>query len=120
MYFEGVCVLYRFSKRYHMKRWKSEMLQKLPGNYVAGHQKCCKLYAKRRGWSIIWGPYHGGGQDHGSRDHIYVYVYIYMYIYIYYINIHVSFHQFHIRKNMCIQTKCLVNIVKLYMMLLST
>ena len=95
MYFEGVCVLYRSSKRLHMKRWKSEMLQNYLENmwldeemlqiackYEAGHQKCCKLHAKRRGWGIIWGPYHWGGGVAARRPAIYIYIYIYTYIYI--------------------------------------
>ena len=50
MYFEGVCVLYRSSKRLHMKRWKSEMLQNyLENTWLDGRNAANSVQI--RGWT---------------------------------------------------------------------
>ena len=43
--------------------------------YEAGHQKCCKLHAKRRGWGIIWGPipWEGGPATRNTEAYLYIY-----------------------------------------------
>ena len=50
MYFEGICVLYRSSKRLHMKRWKSEMLQNyLENTWLDGRNAANSVQI--RGWT---------------------------------------------------------------------
>ena len=65
--------------------WMEEMLQ-IACKYEAGHQKCCKLQTKRRGWGFISGPIRWGGaatQNTAAYLYIYIYLFIYIYIYIY-------------------------------------
>ena len=59
--------------------------------YEAGHQKCCKLHAKRRGWGIIWGTIPlGGGGSRTPTGTMYVCMYVCICIYIYmYVSIYV-------------------------------
>ena len=54
-----------------MRGWMDEMLQ-IVCKYEAGHQKCCKLHAKRKGRGIPLDTHTmGGGHRHGTRYHMY-------------------------------------------------
>ena len=106
MYFEGVCVLYRSSKRYHMKRWKSEMLQNyLENTWLDGRNaansvqirgwtsEMLQIACKTEGLGHHLGTHtmRGGARitDHGTI-HTYTYVYIHIHTYTYiYISIHI-------------------------------
>ena len=58
-----------------IRGWMEEMPQ-IACKYEAGHQKCCKLHAKRRGRGIHLGTHPMGGGGHGTRDHKYIYIYL--------------------------------------------